>query len=76
MAPLVPTVWVPLVMVWWPVWWRDGVSCVALVGGVLLKMVPGVCRCLPWWGLGAWKWFVGSPVLVALAASGARGRCW
>ena len=54
----------------------DGVSCDALVARVLLMMVPGVCPCLPWWGLGGWKWFVGSPVLVALAASSAGGRRW
>ena len=49
----------------------DGVSCDALVARVPLMMVPGVCPCLLWWRFGGWKWFVGSPVMLALAASGA-----
>ena len=54
----------------------DGVSCDALVARVLLMMVVGVRPCLPCWRLGGWKWFVGSPVVVALSASGAGGCRW
>ena len=54
----------------------DGVSCNALVARVLLMMVPDVCPCLLWWRPGGWKWFGCSPVLVALADSGAGDCCW
>ena len=48
----------------------DGVSCVALVVRVLLVMVLGVAPAIPGGGTRGWKWFVGSPVLAVLVASG------
>ena len=52
----------------------DRVSCDALVARVLWTVVPGVCPCLLWWRLGGL--LIGSPVLVALAASSVGGCRW